>query len=375
MAKLRQRMDRDGKWFLDYRDPTDGKRYRVDTGTTNYKHAQLWKQKVEDLIAQAKLGIIEEVGRIDAEVVAGRKKKEEAPTLEDLKDMDADRCEHDLELSESTITINSYAMDSFIGVVGNKKVSELTPDHVRRWKRELDREGKARSTMGIYHRHLRAIFNRAVRWKLSEFNPFNEVEVASGVKKKKDISQKDVMQLLKMIDEGNNPRFGLYVRFLLYTGGRRNELLSLRYEGINLEEMSLTIHQQKTERTLIIPINNALQRVIDKMEMKSSGFVFQTDSRSRGARQKEQPWHEDYVTHKFKKYVRDANMSEDYTLHSLRHTYATHLRKQGVPIDIVQRLLGHASSRVTEENYDHSIALHFREQANLIDFEGDEAKT
>ena len=38
-------------------------------------------------------------------------------------------------------------------------------------------------------------------------------------------------------------------------------------------------------------------------------------------------------------------------------------------MDIVQKLLGHASSRTTSENYDHTIALHFRDQADLVDFE------
>jgi hypothetical protein len=38
----------------------------------------------------------------------------------------------------------------------------------------------------------------------------------------------------------------------------------------------------------------------------------------------------------------------------------------------VQKLLGHSSPRTTSENYDHSIAVHFRAQADLVDFEDEE---
>jgi len=116
-------------------------------------------------------------------------------------------------------------------------------------------------------------------------------------------------------------------------------------------------------------INKALKNIINKMEMKKTGFVFQTQSRSRGARDKEQPWHQDFVTRKFKKLIRKAGLNDIYTLHSLRHTYATMLREKGVPLDIVQKRLGHSSYRTTDENYDHSSAIAFRSQADLVNFE------
>ena len=69
------------------------------------------------------------------------------------------------------------------------------------------------------------------------------------------------------------------------------------------------------------------------------------------------------------KYARKAGLPEHYTLHSLRHTYSDHLREKGVPIDIIQRLLGHSTPRTTWDHYDSSDALYFREQADLVDLE------
>lgn len=131
----------------------------------------------------------------------------------------------------------------------------------------------------------------------------------------------------------------------------------------------MKIYSEKSRQELVIPINKALMRVIQRMDLKKEGFVFQTQSHSRGARNRKLSLHPDYCTHHFKEYIRALGLPDHYSLHSLRHTYATHLRKKGVPLDIIYRLLGHSSPVVTAENYDHSIATHFRAQADLVDFE------
>lgn len=183
------------------------------------------------------------------------------------------------------------------------------------------------------------------------------------------MSYEEVRRLLSTIDEAGDAQFALYTRVVLYTGCRRNEILFLRWEDINLAQQTLTIHQYKTKRVLVLPINKALLNVLKELEFQEKGYVFQSNSCSRRAKFKDQPWHECYATHHFKKYVLAAGLSPHYSLHSLRHTYATYLRQKGVPLDIVQKLLGHASPRVTSETYDHSVALHFRAQADLVDFE------
>ena len=47
MAKLRPRSDRGGRFELDYMD-IDGSRYRINTGTSDSKVADLWLKKAEE---------------------------------------------------------------------------------------------------------------------------------------------------------------------------------------------------------------------------------------------------------------------------------------------------------------------------------------
>lgn len=367
MATLRQK--KSGFWFLEYRD-VDGERFRVSTGTKDLKKAELWKNKVEEMLPMAKLGIIEKIGRVDADVIAGRKKEDNSTSLSEFKAIYEDRCRNDLELAENTININNLAWTSFIHVVGDMKLKNITDESVRTWKRRMSSMGRSKTTLAMYHRHLRASLKRAIKWKLTESNPFALVEVAKWRnvnRETKNMSFDEVKTLLKEIDNSGEKAFGDYVRFCLYTAGRRNEVLYLRRENMDLEHWTVHLRSEKTSTDLVLPINKALRRTIENMELPESGYIFRTNcSRTKD---KEIPWHPSSVSHWFKQFIRAAVLPDHYSLHSLRHTYATYLRQQGVPLDLVQKLIGHKSPLTTAENYDHSIALHFREQADLVDFE------
>ena len=358
----------------------DGTRYRVDVGSADKKIAELWLRRAEELLAQARLGIIPKVGRIDRQTVAGIKKEDEKEpvlTLKEFSEKYERLCRDDLELAPKTRQLNSLALKSLISCVGNKKLDAITHEEIVDWKQDLAQKKRSRTTIAIYFRHLRAAFNNAVKWEMVESNPFLLVvePKEKGRSKKtrdKDMSYAEVRKLLKAIEDVADHQFGHYLRFLLYTGCRRNEILSLRWEDVDLEGRKLSIYAEKSKKDMEIPINKALLGVIQEMKVKKEGYVFPTQSTGRGVKKGDRPWSKDFVTHHFKAYIRTLGLSEDYTLHSLRHTYTTYLRQKGVPLDIIYRLLGHSSPAVTREHYDHSIALHFREQADLVDFEGDE---
>lgn len=371
MPALRKRPDRGNTLELDYTD-VDGHRYRIDTGVRDPKIARIWLQKAEELLSLARLGVIKKVGRLTREVVTGQAAPgaQERLRLDEVEKRYLERGEHDLELAEGTLELIKNAFAAFRQAVGNSYLDALTDEDVRRWKREMANLGRAKTTTAIYQRALKTAFTRAVKWKWAEENPFAEVEIPSarkGEKPAKSMTIEEVQRLLSVIDDR---RFRYYVQMLLYSACRRNEILYLKREDIDLEQQILTVHVAKTHRTLQLPINKALLKVIEEMQetgsLPESGYLF-TSASNRKSKAAE-PWNPSSATHWFKQYLRLAGLPEHYSLHSTRHTFVTHLRSKGIPQDVIQRLCGHTSPATTDI-YDSSSALFFRKFADLVDYE------
>jgi integrase/recombinase XerD len=368
MASLRVRKDRDNKFELEYTDPSTGQRYRINTGTVDKKVAALWKSTAENRISLVRLGQLDKVGKITInhvqnELTGEYHERGTAMTLREFKAYNEEQCRTDdsRDYAPSTLALMGNAFDSLILAIGNKPLKAVDEAKILKWKKDLKSQGKSMSTISIYQRALRAAFNRGMKeWKVLDANPFVDIKMPRCASRD-HMPFDDVKMLLASISV---PWFGDYVRFLLYTGCRRNEILFLQTQDIDMERWVLEIRSQKTKRRMELPINNALQRVIQNMNL-SEGYVFESDI-CRG-----QPWNEDSVTHRFKRELRIAGLPEIYTPHSLRHTYATFLRKKGVPRDIISTLIGHTSP-ITTAIYDDSDALYFRDQANLVDFEAEE---
>ena len=74
---------------------------------------------------------------------------------------------------------------------------------------------------------------------------------------------------------------------------------------------------------------------------------------------------EDWLTHRFKSYIRKAGLNPRLHFHSLRHTFATWLVQEGVSIYEVQKLLGHSSISATQI-YSHLAASELHGAVNKI---------
>jgi|GEM_PF-2369087 integrase/recombinase XerD len=356
MPTINPRPDRGGKYQLRYQD-VDGAYYRIDTGTTDVKVARVWLTEAEKRLSLAKIGQTGKVGKITIHDVMGISRRDQAAVKMSVYRNDyIDRCRHELEMSDSTLELIGNAFDSFLGIVPDRKIGDIKSEHIRKWKREVQ---VSKTTVAIYQRTLRAAFARAAKWEMIAKNPFEGIEVPKTDVVRPHMTYEHVRLLLETIDE---PWYLMYIRFLLYTGKRRNEILHLKSpDDIDTENWVLRIWESKTRRHTEIPIGKALRETID-WDNLNTGYVF--DSFKIPGR----PWGEYTVSHKFKVVCQKAGLPDTYSLHSIRHTYATHLRSKGVPRDIVQALLGHTSPDTTAV-YDHTVALHFRNFADMVDFE------
>jgi len=139
------------------------------------------------------------------------------------------------------------------------------------------------------------------------------------------------------------------ITLLLSTGLRRAELVSITLDDLNLENAQLVVHG-KGAKQRVVPLTEAsIQAIRDYQRVRP-----ETDSDRLLVSQWGEPLHPRAVNRKLQVALKRAGLSDKgVTPHQLRHTFATHLIRNGVDVRTVQELLGH-SDLTTTAKYLHS---------------------
>ena len=129
---------------------------------------------------------------------------------------------------------------------------------------------------------------------------------------------------------------------VVYGAGLRiGEALNLRIEDIRSEENLLYIRRSKGRKDRRVPLSATMLRLLRTYYMgyRPQEYVFEGQTGGRySARSAQQV---------LKRACRRAGIKTAVTLHTLRHSYATHLLEQGVGLRYIQEILGHNSPKTT----------------------------
>jgi integrase len=259
-----------------------------------------------------------------------------------------------------TVIIYELTLRYFVTQTGECSLASLNQKHLDDYVTTRLKKGISPVTVNIETRALKAALNTAVRWKLLEANPFARAKQLR-VPRKLPVyfSQDDFKKLVLVVEE---PWFKELIVFSVGTGMRQGEVLSLRWNSVDLDRKVIHIESAATFRTKqggrrTIPISDLVWSMLSrKRHHPSCDLIFHFRGRKIS---------ESYLTHRFKKAVRLAKLNEDLHWHSLRHTHASWLVQAGVSLYEVQKLLGHSSPTVTEV-YSHLQPEHLHGTVNKI---------
>jgi integrase len=302
-----------------------------------------------------------------------------------------------MEKKKPTIAVSTYERYEMLARLyilprlGEMKVRDMRQSHLvdayGEWRVSGSRERPV-SGRTVRHAHdlIRCVLNFGLRRELVARNVASLIPPEDLPKapkpEPKALDQAEVKRLLETVKIPSSrsfkrsyltaePWFAPAVCFSVYTGARRGEVCALKWTDVNLDAKSVTIRRSLADtksagrffkepkngkaRTIALPapLVSILEEhhAVQERERKALGqgycdgdLVFARPDGSFVT-----PW---CYTAAVKRLAKRAKVKA-FSLHDLRDTHASLLAKNGVPLEVVSKRLGHSSIGVTAERYLH----------------------
>jgi integrase len=365
MAKRRRKNEgciyqrTNGRWVAQVR--IQGK--RLSKSFDNQKQCQLWIRQMQDQIQN---GLTWEATRVTLGEYL----------LDWLESVDGSIRPKTLHQYEGCV--RNHLMPH----LGNVKLQELQPHQIQQTYTKLKEQGLGQRSVQLVHSILHRAMVMAEKQGLIGRNPASAVIPPKVVKKEMKIL--DESQAMQFLIAAHGDRYEALFHLAITTGMRQGELLGLKWGDIDWVSSSLNIKRQ-IQRVpgkglqFSTPKTRAGWRMIqigpESLHQLEQHRKHQDREKIRGG------WNENDLVfpsvtgdptdqralHKiFKRLLIKANLPE-IRFHDLRHTAATLMLLNGIPLIVVSRRLGHSKPSVTLDIYGHYLPGMQKQAAALMD--------
>lgn len=273
---------------------------------------------------------------------------------------------------ESIAIIINYFIEKF----PNLKLENLKALHLQQFYNEKFAEGRSANTIKHYHANIHKALSYAVKMDLLSCNVSEKTERPKLVKYEATFLNKDEIKELFKLFKGD--RIELIVYIAAYYGLRRSEIIGLRWSAIDFEQNTISIKEKaysvREKGKSITKFHKSLKTnasyrtlplipVIRKMLEEKKEHV---DHYSKFAGKDYNHKYDDYictdylgnlitpeyVTQHFGVKIKESDFKH-IRFHDLRHSCASLLLANGVPMKAIQEWLGHSTFTVTADFYSH----------------------
>tara|TARA_B100001057_G_scaffold500316_1_gene614701 strand:+ start:24769 stop:25668 length:900 start_codon:yes stop_codon:yes gene_type:complete len=248
-------------------------------------------------------------------------------------------------------SFSNFCLDDF----NIKNIETVKYSEIRLWIVYLINQGKS---------------NRSVNRKLSALRSFYKfLEKTSNIKtsplashrplkiEKKiqmPFSEDEVFKVLNADFFSNNFK-GLLERTLIYTlyftGARRNEIIQMKYNSVDVNEQILKVLGKRNKERLI-PIHDKLKTQLE-IYLNERQKINNSNSETFFCFENGNKLTPEFVYQTVNFYFNKVSSKDKKSPHMLRHSFATHMLNQGADLNAVKGLLGHSSVAATE-SYTHT---------------------
>jgi site-specific recombinase XerD len=221
---------------------------------------------------------------------------------------------------------------------------QITNEQLRDYFLLLEKRGYSQSTLGILHAALTFLYRHTVPREMPFLKLFRK-------RRHKTLpvvlSQHEVRKVLASV---KNIRYQICLKVIYSCGLRVGEALSLTVESIDAEQSLLYVFNGKGGKPRTVPLPEKTLFLLRRLwathrhpKLLFPAYKTRNAPRAReyyGA--KDVPFSHGTLRKYWKQALIDSGCRKNATLHSLRHSYATHLLEEGVDIFTLKEYLGHS---------------------------------
>lgn len=266
------------------------------------------------------------------------------------------------------------------------KVKDIKPYHIEKYladKREnghkkIKGRGLSENTLHKHYVLLKGIFKRAMKLEIIHVSPMRAIDPPSPEKKKiKVIPQEELQSFFNVLKD--DLLMFAFVYTTLMTGLRKSEILGLEWEDVDLDNRILEIRQAlvRIDKKLLhkkkmknesskrkVKISKKLAGILKNYHLKRNKKRLKTGVKKNAKFQGEKKdfvfcrlngkvFRPEHYNEKYNEYLDAAGLSQEYNIHTLRHTFGTMNLKNKVDLDIIKEMLGHSTIATTADFYLH----------------------
>jgi integrase/recombinase XerD len=239
--------------------------------------------------------------------------------------------------SKRTIDAYTSLINTFLTVLKTINPDELSDEDIGRYiTKYYVKSGYSRSYQNQAVNALRLYYK-------SEFN--RDIGLVVPLRPKREqtlpnvLSTNEVRAILSSFTNSKHKT----IFYLIYSGGLRiSEVTGLKVSDIDSGRGVIRIRESKGAKDREVPLSlKALEQLrIYYKAYKPSEYLFEGQFGG--------PYSTRSIQALFRKALKMCGIKKKATVHTLRHSYATHLLENGTDLRIIQELLGHKSSKTTE---------------------------
>lgn len=265
-----------------------------------------------------------------------------------------------------TASSYEYAIKSLEGFRSGLTFAEIDKPFLEQYERHMLKNGKSKTTIGIYLRSLRAIYNQQNIDK--SIYPFGESKkkysIPTSRNIKKALTLDEIGKIYHYEVEPNSTAEmarDYWVFLYLSNGMNVKDFCLLKWENIEGDMLNYvrakTQRSRKETKTISVSLKSETWQIIKKwsqVSLDKSAYIFPHLKKGMTPEQERATYKQ--LTKTINKYMKriaaDLGLNKDVTTYFARHSFATVLKRSGAKIEMISELLGHSSVDVTDSYLD-----------------------